>query len=53
MVNFALGRYLAVTGTWCQHKAIRKVTWLSSDNKICNQINGRLEDKDAVRMSVM
>jgi hypothetical protein len=26
MVNFALGRDLAVTGTWYQHKDIKKVT---------------------------
>jgi hypothetical protein len=27
MVNFALGRDLAVTGTWYQYKDIHKVTW--------------------------
>ena len=26
-VNFALGRDLAVIGTWCQHEDIQKVTW--------------------------
>ena len=39
MVNFALGRDLAETGTWCQHKDIHMVTWKSPDNKICNQID--------------
>ena len=27
MLIFALGRDLAVTRTWCQHKDIHKVTW--------------------------
>jgi hypothetical protein len=39
MVNFTLGRDLALSGTLCQHKGIRKVTWRSPDNKICNQID--------------
>jgi endonuclease/exonuclease/phosphatase family metal-dependent hydrolase len=39
MVNFALGRNSAVTGTWYQYQDIHKVTWTSPDNKICNQIN--------------
>jgi len=38
-VNFALGRDLAETGTWCQHEDIHMVTWRSPDNKICNQID--------------
>lgn len=45
MVNFALGRDLAVTGTWFQHKDIYKITWRSSDNKICNQIDHILVDR--------
>jgi hypothetical protein len=27
MANFALGKDLAVTGTWYQHKDIQKVNW--------------------------
>jgi endonuclease/exonuclease/phosphatase family metal-dependent hydrolase len=39
MVNFALGRDSAVTGTEYQHKDIHKVTLRLLDNKICNQID--------------
>jgi hypothetical protein len=45
MVNLALGRDLAVTGTWCQHEDIHKATWRSPDNKICNQIDYTLVDR--------
>jgi len=45
MVNFALGRNLAVTGTWYQYQVIHKVTWTSPDNQICNQINHILVDR--------
>jgi hypothetical protein len=45
MVNYALGRDLAVTETRYQHKDIHKVTWRSSDNKIRNQINHILVDR--------
>ena len=41
MVNFAQGRDLAVTGTWDIHK----VTWRSTDNKICNKIDYTLADR--------
>jgi hypothetical protein len=40
MENFALGRESAVTGTW----DIDKVTWRSTDNKICNQVDYMLVD---------
>jgi endonuclease/exonuclease/phosphatase family metal-dependent hydrolase len=42
MVNFAVGRNLAVTGIWYQYHDIHKVTWTSPDNKACNQINHML-----------
>jgi len=45
MKNFALARDFSVTRTWYQHKDIHKVTWLSPDNKICNQINHILVDR--------
>jgi endonuclease/exonuclease/phosphatase family metal-dependent hydrolase len=45
MVNFAMGRDLAVAGTWYQHKDIHKVTWQSPDNKIYNQIDHILVDR--------
>jgi len=45
MVNFAMGRDLAVVGTWYQHKDIHKVTWQSPDNKIYNQIDHILIDR--------
>jgi hypothetical protein len=38
MVNFALGRDFALTGTLYQYK----VTWRSPDNKICSQIHNIL-----------
>ena len=38
MVNFALGRDLAVIGTWYQHKDIHRVTWRLPDYKVCNQV---------------
>jgi hypothetical protein len=44
MVNFVLGRDLALTGTWYQNKDIHKVTWRSPDNKVCNQIDHILVD---------
>jgi hypothetical protein len=40
MVNFALGRDLAVMGIWFQ-----KVTWRSPDIKILNQIDHVLIDR--------
>jgi len=45
MVNFALGRDLAVTGTWYQHKDIHKDTWRSPDNKLCNKVDHILLDR--------
>ena len=45
MVNVALGVALAVTGTWYQHKDIDKVTWRSTDNKMCNQMVHILIDR--------
>jgi len=45
MVNFALGRNLAVTGTWYQYQVIHKVTLTLPDNKTCNQINHILFDR--------
>jgi endonuclease/exonuclease/phosphatase family metal-dependent hydrolase len=45
MVNFAMGRDLAVVGTWYQHKNIHKVTWRSPDNKIYNQTDHILVDR--------
>jgi hypothetical protein len=36
-VNFALGTYSPVTGTWYQHKDIHKVTWRSPDINIRKQ----------------
>jgi exonuclease III len=53
MVKFALGKDLAVTGTWFQHKDIHKITWRSRDNKICNQIDHILVDKNTALMCVM
>jgi hypothetical protein len=38
MVNFAMGRDLAVAGTWYQHKDIHKITWRLPDNKLCNKV---------------
>ena len=45
MVNFALGRELAVMETWYQPKDINKVTWRSPDDKICNQVDHILVDR--------
>jgi hypothetical protein len=45
VVHFALGRDSAVTGTQYQHKDIQKVTWIQSDNKICNQLDNILADR--------
>jgi hypothetical protein len=45
MVNFAMGRDLAVVGTWYQRKDIYNVTWRSPDNKIYNQIDHILVDR--------
>jgi hypothetical protein len=39
MVNFELGRDLAVKWTLYQHKGIHKATLWSTDNKICNHID--------------
>jgi hypothetical protein len=39
VVNYVPGRDLAVTGTWYQREDIHKVTWRTSVNKICNQID--------------
>jgi endonuclease/exonuclease/phosphatase family metal-dependent hydrolase len=44
MVSFAVGRDLAVTRTWYQHKDINVVTWKPPDKKICNQIDHILVD---------
>ena len=38
MINFAMGRDLAVTETWYQHKDIPRVDWKWFD-KICNQLD--------------
>jgi hypothetical protein len=45
MVNFVLGRDLAVTGTWYQYRDIHKDTWRSPDNKLCNQVDHILIDR--------
>jgi hypothetical protein len=45
MLNFALGRDLAITGTWCQPTNINKATWKSPDNKKCNSIHHKLVDR--------
>ena len=45
IVNFALARNLAVTGTWYQYQDIHNVTWTSPDNKTCNQIKHILVDR--------
>jgi endonuclease/exonuclease/phosphatase family metal-dependent hydrolase len=45
MINFALGRNLAVTGTWYHHKDIHEVTSRSPDNKIFNQIDDTLVNR--------
>ena len=52
-VNFALGRDSAVTGPWCQHKDIHKVTWRLPDNKIYKQTENTFVIKDIVQMFVM
>jgi endonuclease/exonuclease/phosphatase family metal-dependent hydrolase len=39
MENFALGRELAMTGTWYIY-----VTWRSNDSKICNHVDYMLVD---------
>jgi len=39
MVNFALGRDLALMGTEYQRKDINKVAWQLLDNKVCDQID--------------
>ena len=44
MINFVLERDLSTTGTWCQRTDIHKVTWRSSDNKMCNHIDHILVD---------
>jgi hypothetical protein len=44
MVNYALGRNLAVTRTWFQNQDIHKVTWTSSDDKMCNHTIHTLVD---------
>jgi hypothetical protein len=44
MADFALGRDVAVNGTWFQYKDIHKVTWRSPDSQICNQIDHLLVD---------
>lgn len=43
IINFAMGRDLAVMGTWYQHQNIHKFTWKSLD-KIRNQIDHVLVD---------
>jgi endonuclease/exonuclease/phosphatase family metal-dependent hydrolase len=45
MADFALGRDLAVTGTWFQHRDIRNITWGSPDNQECSQIDHILVDR--------
>ena len=45
MINFALERDLAVTGTLYHHKDIHEVTWKSPENKICNQIDHTLVNR--------
>lgn len=45
MVNFEMGRDLALMETWYQHEDINKVTWRSTDNKIYNQIDHTLVDR--------
>jgi hypothetical protein len=44
IVNCAMAESLAVTGTWYQYQDIHKVTWTSTDDKTCNQINHILVD---------
>ena len=45
MVNFELGRDLAVTGTCYLHNHINKVTWRSPVNKIHKQTDQLLVDR--------
>jgi len=46
IINFALERDLAVTGIWYHHKDIQEVAWRSPDNKIWNQIDHTLVDRN-------